>query len=273
VRLALHIDPPLAEIPAALRAHGLDAFQTYLRDPHRYGKTGVPDDADRAAYLEGAKGAGFWGVVHATFLTNLASPDGKIRNASASSLAADLGLAAKLGIQAVCFHPGAVKGNPDEASAYATLTRKVAQVVAGLDDVPATRPLVENQCEGGELCKTLAELGRLFREVGAPKEKLGLLLDTCHLHAAGFDLSGEGAGDRLAEALQKEGLLDRISAFHLNDCIGEVGCGRDRHAVPGEGSIAGGLRSIARHPAFAALPAVLEMSIDEALRGVRFLGR
>jgi deoxyribonuclease-4 len=254
-----------------LRARGFDAFQTYLRDPHRYGKTGVPPETDRAAFRDGARGAGLWGVVHATFLTNLASPDPKIRNASASSLAADLGLAAELGIQAVCFHPGAVKGNPDAQSAYATCARKLAQVVTGLDDMPAVRPLVENQCEGTELVKTLAELGQLFRDVGAPKEKLGLLLDTCHLHAAGFDLGGDDAGDRLADALQKEGLLERLAAFHLNDCIGEMGCARDRHAVPGEGSINRGLRSIARHPAFAALPAVLELSLEEALRGAAFL--
>ena len=116
-------------------------------------------------------------------------------------------------------------------------------------------------------------MGRLARDVGAPADRLGILIDTCHLHAAGFDLSGAEAGDRLADALGGEGLLERLVAFHLNDCKGAVGCRRDRHEVPGEGSIGHGLVSIARHPAFRGLPAILELAVEDARRGVAYLAR
>ena len=49
LRPALHIDPPLAAIPAILKEHGLDAFQTTLRDPQRFGKSGIPDPDDQEA--------------------------------------------------------------------------------------------------------------------------------------------------------------------------------------------------------------------------------
>ncbi len=133
------------------------------------------------------------------------------------------------------------------------------------------RLFIENSCEGSELGQTVAELARLIRDVGAPPERLGLLIDTCHLHAAGFDLSGEGGGERLADALAADGVLDRVAAFHLNDCQLPCGAHRDRHAVPGAGTIGMGVVSVAVHPAFATLPGVLELSVEDARRGLAFL--
>ena len=107
--------------------------------------------------------------------------------------------------------------------------------------------------------------------MGAPPERVALLIDTCHLHAAGFDLSGDDAGARLADALAAEQMLDRVAAFHLNDCQLPCGAHRDRHAVPGTGTIGMGVISVAVHPAFAALPGVLELSVEDGRRGLAFL--
>ncbi|HVO22707.1 MAG TPA: TIM barrel protein [Candidatus Margulisiibacteriota bacterium] len=267
MRPALHIDPPLASIPEILRHDGVDAFQTTLRNPQRFGKEGIPDAADQASYLAGA--TGLWGIAHATLLVNLASPEGRIRNASAASLLGDLQLAARLGLAGVCFHVGYAKGHPDMDSALTAAARKLTQV---LESMPAGAcAVIENSCEGTELGKEIAEIGRLVRDVGAPSERLAVLIDTCHLHAAGFDLTGAEAGNRLADALQAEGILDRVLAFHLNDSQGPCGCKRDRHAVPGEGTIHAGLLSVVGHGAFADLPMILELSIDEARRGMAYL--
>jgi deoxyribonuclease-4 len=267
MRPALHIDPPLAGIPELLRRDGVDAFQTTLRNPHRFGKDGIPDPDDQAAFR--ATASGLWGIAHATLLMNLASPDGRIRNASASSLVGDLQLATQLGLAGVCFHIGYAKGHPDLNAALDAAARKLGQVLAS---VPAgARAVIENSCEGTELGKAIAEIARVIRDVGAPRERLAVLIDTCHLHAAGFDLSSADAGQRLADALDAEGILDRVIAFHLNDSQGPCGCGRDRHAVPGEGTIREGLLSIVEHPAFADLPLILELSIEDARRGLTYL--
>ena len=267
MRPALHIDPPLAAIPETLRHDRVDAFQTTLRNPQRFGKEGIPDAADQASYVAGA--AGLWGIAHATLLVNLASPEGRIRNASASSLLGDLQLAARLGLAGVCFHVGYAKGHPDVDAALTAAARKLGQVVESMPTGACA--VIENSCEGTELGKEIAEIARLVRDVGAPRERLAVLIDTCHLHAAGFDLSGADAGNRLADTLQAEGILDRVVAFHLNDSQGPCGCKRDRHAVPGEGTIREGLLSVGHHPIFAQLPLILELSIDEARRGIAYL--
>jgi deoxyribonuclease-4 len=271
MRPALHIDPPLAEIPAALRAAGLDAFQTTLRNPQRFGKDGVPDQADQDAFRAAAAQQSFWGLVHATLLTNLASPEGRIRNASLSSLVGDLTLAHQLGLAGVCFHVGYAKGHPNLEAALSAAARKLSQVI---ERMPAGAcAVIENSCEGSEIGQQLWEIGRLVRDVGAPRSQLAVLIDTCHLHAAGFDLAHAHAGDQLADALAQEQLLDRLIGFHLNDC--QVPCGghRDRHAAPGEGTIGTGLLSIVGYHAFAELPLILEVSEEAAHRGVAFLRR
>jgi hypothetical protein len=58
----LHVDPPLAAIPASLAAAGVAHFQTTLRNPQRFGNTDVPTPDDRAAFL--AAGRPVWGIVH-----------------------------------------------------------------------------------------------------------------------------------------------------------------------------------------------------------------
>jgi deoxyribonuclease-4 len=249
MRVGLSIDPPLAAIPALLGAEGVDVYQTVLRDPGRFGNYGVPEPADRAALVEGLRGRRVWGVAHGSLLVNLASPEGRIRNSSVSSLLADLKVAAEVGIDAVCFHVGYAKGHPSADAALTLATRKLSELIA----------------------RVLEELGRLVRDVGAPAERFGLLIDTCHLHAAGFDLSVPDAGQRLADALSAEGVLERVAAFHLNDCQLPCGAHRDRHAAPGTGTIGMGVVSVAAHPAFATLPGVLELSLEEARPGLAFL--
>jgi deoxyribonuclease-4 len=269
MRIGLSIDPPLAAIPDLLALEGVDAFQTVLRDPGRNGKYGVPDPTDRAALVEGLRARPAWGVAHGSLLINLASPEGRIRNSSVSSLLADLKVAGEVGISGVCFHVGYTKGHASAHDALAMATRKLGELIERMPAGP--RLYIENSCEGGELGQTVSEVAQLVRDVAAPADRLGVLIDTCHLHAAGFDLSGADAGDRLADALVGEGMLERLGAFHFNDCQLPCGAHRDRHAAPGEGTIGMGLVAVATHPAFATVPGVLEMSIDEARTGRAFL--
>lgn len=265
-----HIDPPLGRIPPILFERGWTTFQTTLRDPHRLSKESVPDETDQALFLnEAASIGGLWGMAHASLLTNLASPDPRIRNGSAGALAADANLAASLGFAGVCFHVGYQKGHADREAALDAVVYKLKDVLSRLQ--PGARVFLENGCEGTELGQTVAELGKVVRGVESSPERLGIVLDTCHLHVSGFDLSLPDAPERLAGELEAEGLIPYLTALHLNDAREPCGSHRDRHAIPGQGTIGEGLRRLIAHPVFAPLPAILEMSLHAAEQGIAFL--
>ena len=266
----LHIDPPLAEIPEILAAHSLSRFQTTLRDPRRLSKDGIPDETDRFAFRTAAQTmGGLWGIVHASMLTSLGSPDPRIRNGSASALVADANLAMELGMAGVCFHVGYQKGHETREAALEAVAYKLKDVLLRLK--PGARVLLENGCEGTELGQTVAEIGVVAQAVAGDTARLGVILDTCHLHVAGFDLAAADAPKRLAEEIEAAGLTPYLTALHLNDAREPCGSHRDRHAIPGQGTIGEGLRRLRAHPLFAPLPCILEMGTEAALEGIAYL--
>jgi deoxyribonuclease-4 len=267
-RFGIHIDPPLAAIPAILEDYGLSRFQTTLRDPMRLAKQGIPDEADQEAYRSSASES-LWGIVHASMITNLASPDPRIRNGSAGALAADANLAHSLGLAGVCFHVGYQKGHPDQEAALDAVAYKLKDVMTRLE--PGPKVLLENGCEGTELGQTVAEIGRVVQAVGNDASKVGVVLDTCHLHVAGFDLAATEAPQRLADEISGAGLTDFLTCLHLNDAREACGSHRDRHAIPGEGTIGEGLRSLIYHPFFTSIPCILELGLASALKGIAYL--
>jgi deoxyribonuclease-4 len=269
-RFGLHVDPPLAAIPAELLAHGLTHFQTTLRDPMRLAKQGIPDEADQASYKAGAHSAGrLWGIVHASLITNIASPDPRVRNGSAGALVSDANLANSLGLAGVCFHVGYEKGHANREAALEAVVYKLKQVLSQLQ--PGARVLLENGAEGTELGQTVAEIGHVIRAVESDPPRLGVVLDTCHLHVAGFDLAAADAPERLAAEIEESGVAPYLTALHLNDAKEPCGSKRDRHAIPGRGTIGEGLRRLLRHHTFEPLPCVLEMSVSAALEGIAYL--
>jgi deoxyribonuclease-4 len=269
-RFGVHIDPPLAVIPSLLEARGLTHFQTTLREPMRLAKLGIPDEADQHAYFTAAAAAGgLWGIVHASLITNLASPDPRVRNGSASALAADANLAHALGLAGVCFHVGYEKGHGDRAAALEAVAYKLTDVLSRLN--PGARVLLENGCEGTELGQTIEEIGQVVATVEAGADKLGVVLDTCHLHVAGFDLAAPDAPDRLAGEISTAGLEPFLTALHLNDAREPCGSHRDRHAIPGTGTIGEGLRRLVAHPMFEATPCILELGLSAAEQGIAYM--
>jgi deoxyribonuclease-4 len=265
-----HIDPPLAAIPGLLTQSGYTTFQTTLRDPLRLSKDGIPDPTDQELFRSACAVVGpFWGIAHASLLTNPASPDPRIRNSSASALVADATLAAALGLAGVCFHGGYQKGHSDREAALDALAYKLDGVLGKLPT--GARVLLENSCEGTELGQTIAELGQIVAALHADPAKLGLVIDTCHLHVAGFDLSAPDAPERLAAEMEAAGMTPYLTALHLNDAREACGSHRDRHAIPGQGTIGEGLRRLRAHPLFGPLPAILEIARSEVPQAIAFL--
>lgn len=90
-------------------------------------------------------------------------------------------------------------------------------------------------------------------------ERVAVCVDTCHIFAAGYDItSPEGYGATFARLDELIG-LDRVKAFHLNDSKGALGSHLDRHEAIGDGQIGlDAFRALINDQRFCRLPMVLE---------------
>ena len=89
------------------------------------------------------------------------------------------------------------------------------------------------------------------------RDHLGVCLDTCHVHDAGYDIVNDL--DSVLREFDRVIGLSRLRALHLNDSKNPLGSHKDRHEKIGEGFL--GLDTFARivrHPQLRGLPLCLE---------------
>jgi deoxyribonuclease-4 len=113
--------------------------------------------------------------------------------------------------------------------------------------------------QGTMLCSQPAELhGYLAALDWHPRA--GVCLDTCHVFAAGHDLTARDGVDDLMAALAAAGAGGgRLGLIHANDSLDGCGSHHDRHETIGAGKIGTGpFRDLLHHPATAGVPFVAE---------------
>ncbi len=196
-------------------------------------------------------------VCHATYLINLGTADRTIRAKSLRALSATLLTAHLIQADGVVFHLGSHLGKGFSRA----LPRTIKAIETVLDDMPdgcRTPLLIENSAgAGGTMGVDLDEIDRVIRGVGRPGA-VGVCLDSCHLYAAGVDITDMGRVDALVAEVQERFGPDGLRCLHINDSAMPLGSNRDRHANVGAGLIGQGMAAFLGHPAFQDLPAVME---------------
>ena len=85
--------------------------------------------------------------------------------------------------------------------------------------------------EGSEVCSKLEELGDFFMRFDEEeRNKLGICIDTCHIHSAGYDPL-----TYMKQWVEKYPIP--IKLVHFNDSKGPCGDHKDRHEIAGHGTI------------------------------------
>jgi endonuclease IV/intein/homing endonuclease len=86
----------------------------------------------------------------------------------------------------------------------------------------------------------------------------------CHVFAAGFDLSSKPAVERTMGIFEDVVGKDRLKVVHLNDSVGPLGGGLDRHEYVGKGQIGEkGFRAFLHYGDVAKHPIIMEVPVDE----------
>jgi deoxyribonuclease-4 len=193
-------------------------------------------------------------MVHDAYLINLAAPDADNWAKSKAAMGEELQRCADLGIPYLIAHPGAHLGTGVEAG-IARIRTALTEIFATSD--PAVRLLLENTAgQGSYLGHEFAHLARLMDGFG---ERVGVCFDSCHAHAAGYDLASAEGYARTMDEFDRIIGFQWLHAFHLNDCLKPSGCRVDRHTHIGAGTIGNeGFTRLLRDARFLPLPMILE---------------
>ncbi len=236
---------------------GVNAVQIFSHSSRSW-EFDLPDADSLAAYHRARKASSVSRVyVHASYLINIASEDPVVAEKSRVTLEKELRTADLLEADGLVLHPGSARGG-DRTAAVLRASRIIGEVLEGLPD-QRTPLLLENTAGAGSMLGSRPEeMAALFVGVGH-SDRMGLCLDSCHLFAAGFDLSGREDLDRIVGAFLEGAPFGRLSLWHLNDALFGLGSGRDRHAGLEEGHI--GADALSRIVAMArgsGVPLILE---------------
>jgi deoxyribonuclease-4 len=246
---------------------GLDTVQVFTKNQQQW-KAKPLDNTMLAEWRAEMSRLGWTGrtVSHASYLINLASPDGVLWERSVDLMTDEIERCEALAIPFLVHHPGAyTTSTPAEgltriAAAYKELFRRTrgVSVVACLESTVGS---------GSNLGRTFEELallrGMIVEATGEPG-RVGFCLDTCHLHAGGYDLSRRDAAAAVLDEFDRVCGMGHLKVLHVNDSKGEAGSRRDLHAHLGEGTIGrrglgrSGFASFVNHPHVRGIPKILE---------------
>ena len=194
---------------------------------------------------------------HASYLINLASPKDELWHKSIDGMVLEWQRAEQLGLDGVVMHPGAFVDSTEELG-----MQRIVDAIQQIHERVAPKNawlLLENTAgQGSCLGWNMEQLAWLLKRTGEAL-RVGVCLDTCHAHAAGYDFSSESGFKAWDREAKKLGVLDAIRALHLNDS--KKGCGSrvDRHEHIGLGTIGReGFHRVLNHRVLKKLPMYLE---------------
>ncbi|MCI8342574.1 MAG: deoxyribonuclease IV [Firmicutes bacterium] len=250
---------------------GANTFQFFTRNP-RGSKAKELDTADIEKFLKFYDENGFGKIIaHAPYTINPCSNNESTREFALQTMADDIKRMEHIPGNYYNFHPGSHVGQGAEKG----IELICETLNAILFDNMKTTVLLETMSgKGTEVGRSFEELKKIIDRVEL-NEKLGVCVDTCHIHDAGYDIVGnlEGVLDEFDSVIG----LERLKAIHLNDSMNTVGSHKDRHAKIGFGEIGTkALAAVINSPRLSGIPFCLETPNDidgykceiELLRGL-----
>ncbi|MFM8572609.1 MAG: deoxyribonuclease IV [Pirellula sp.] len=236
---------------------GMDVVQLFTKNNNQWNAKEITD-GEIKQFAKALKESGVSNPLsHASYLINLASPKEDLWGKSIDAMVVEWQRAALLGLDGVVVHPGAFVDS-DESSGLERIVQAVARAAEQVEAKDCWLLLENTAGQGSCLGWSMEQLGWMLERTGESM-RVGVCLDTCHAHAAGYDFSTESGFKAWEKDAKKHGVLDAIRALHLNDS--KKGCGSrvDRHEHIGLGTIGRqGFERVLKHRVLKKWPMYLE---------------
>jgi deoxyribonuclease-4 len=172
---------------------------------------------------------------HSSYLINVASPNTRLRLRSVATLIDDIARAEALRVPFIVLHPGAHMGTGEAAGLRAANT-SLNEVFRGTPQRRVRIALEVTAGQGTCLGYCIGHLAELLQVSDYPN-RLAVCLDTCHLHAAGYEIRTRKGYEATMRKIEHLIGRDQVVAFHLNDSKKPLGDRADRHEHIGSGHI------------------------------------
>jgi deoxyribonuclease-4 len=268
-----------------------DTVQVFTKNQQQW-KAKPLDPAAIAEWTSELKRLGWQGrtVSHASYLINLASPDETLWEKSVTLMRDEIERCELLSIPFLVHHPGSFT--------TATLDIGLSNIVRAhtrlLKETLGYRTVIcfEGTAGSGNTIggafEHLATLRERIASASGTPDRLGFCLDTCHMHAAGYDLSTRTSADAVLDQFDALCGLRHVRALHLNDSKGSLASRLDRHTHIGCGFIGtgatahpgvvdepatkaalkkSGFAAVLNRPEFQGIPMILETPKEDRAEG------
>ncbi|MGA9068674.1 MAG: deoxyribonuclease IV [Terracidiphilus sp.] len=245
------------------RAIGANTFQIFSSSPRMWHAPKVdPKQAARMRELRAKLDVGPL-VIHTSYLVNLCSQTEEVREKSVVAFRGEIERALAFGAEFLVLHPGSWKGlTRDEGLRLAA--ESISRAIDGLPWQGTPFHILIENTAGSEF-----SLGGSFEQVAElverlrPSAPMGVCLDTCHTHVAGYDLvTPDGYEETIRQAAATV-TLEAVRVWHMNDAKAARGSKLDRHEQIGKGTM--GLepfRRLLNDPRFAHSAFIAETPVD-----------
>lgn len=232
---------------------GANTFQFFTRNPRgSKAKKIDPEDISKLIKISNENQFGTL-LAHAPYTLNPASAKDSVREFAKITMEDDLHRMEFLPNSYYNFHPGSHTGLGVE--------KGIEHIIELLNDImnenQTTTILLEAMSgKGTEIGSKFEELKTIIDGVEL-KEKIGVCIDTCHIHEAGYDIINNLDG--VLEEFDTIIGLDKLKAVHLNDSKNPTGAKKDRHEKIGEGTLGiETIKKVINHKSLRDLPFFLE---------------
>jgi deoxyribonuclease-4 len=245
---------------------GAEAIQVFASNPRGWAMPDANIEADKA-FRQKAEELDIDVYVHAPFLINLGSPTVGTYENSLASTAYSLKRAKEIGALGTVIHTGSAVDEKHVQTAWKQINKGMMPILSKLKEEDPWLLLEPTAGQGQSLVKKLDDLTKYFDALEW-HPKVGVCLDTCHVFAAGHDISVKGGMTQTLDLLVSIVGIERIKLIHTNDSMDVCGALKDRHQNLGEGEI--GLKpfeELIGHPAVANAPLILETPGQEPEHG------
>jgi deoxyribonuclease IV len=196
-------------------------------------------------------------IAHDSYLLNLGTPDGPLRNRSVVAFIDELERCEILGVSNLVAHPGSHVG-AGEDEGIKTVARSLDEVHKACPGYNVKVTLEITAGQGSNLGYRFEQIAKII-DATRESDRLRVCFDTEHAFAAGYDIRTKEGYEQTFMEFDEEIGIDRLAAFHLNDSKKEFNSRVDRHEHIGKGHIgADAFRFLLNDKRFWGLPMCLE---------------